>query len=75
VTAAPPPADDRPACRVERLTSGSWAVTFPDGLASFYSTEGQARRAAERWRATGRRIDGYTRAGEVPGGDEGPEGG
>jgi hypothetical protein len=50
-------------------------VTFPDGLVSFYSTEGQARRAAERWRATGRRVDGYTRAGDVPGGDEGPEGG
>jgi hypothetical protein len=65
MTAAPPPADDRAACRVERLSSGSWAVTFPDGLVSFYATEGLARRAAERWRATGRRVDAYTGAAEV----------
>ena len=64
--------DDRRGCRVERLSSGSWAVTFPDGLVSFYATEGLARRAAERWRTTGRRIDAFTGAADVPGGGEGP---
>jgi hypothetical protein len=71
VTAAPPHPDDRPACRVDRLYSGDWSVTFPDGLVSFYATEGLARRAAERWRATGRRIDGYTGAADVPDGAQG----
>ena len=70
MTAAPPPADDRAGSRVERLSSGSWAVTFPDGLVSFYSTEGQARRAAERWQATGRRVDALTRAADVPDADD-----
>ena len=60
---------------MERLNSGSWAVTFPDGLVSFYATEGLARRAAERWRVTGRRVDAYTRAADVPDGGEGPDGG
>jgi hypothetical protein len=60
--------DDPHACRVERLSSGDWSVTFPDGLVSFYATEGLARRAAERWRATGRRIDGDTGPADVPDG-------
>ena len=63
--------DDPRGCLVERLSSGSWAVTFPDGLVSFYATEGQARRAAERWRATGRRIDAFTGAAAVPDRGEG----
>jgi hypothetical protein len=65
-------ADDRHDCRVERLSSGSWAVTFPDGLVSFYATEGLARRAADRWRATGRRVDAFTGAADVPDGGEEP---
>jgi hypothetical protein len=64
--------DARSACRVERINSGAWAVAFPDGLDSFSATEGQARRAAERWRATGRRIDAFTGAADVPDGGEGP---
>jgi hypothetical protein len=65
-------ADDRRGCLVERLVSGSWAVTFPDGLVSFDATEGLARRAAARWRATGRRVDAVTRAADVPDGGEEP---
>jgi hypothetical protein len=49
-------------------------VTFPDGPVSFDAAEGQARRAAERWRATGRRVDAFTGAADVPDGGEGPEG-
>ena len=64
--------DDRGGCRVERLASGSWAVAFSDGLISSYATEGLACRAAERWRATGRRVDALTRAADVPDGGEGP---
>jgi hypothetical protein len=63
--------DDRGGCRVERLASGSWAVTFADGVVSFYATEGLARRAAERWRRTGRRVDAFTRAADMPDGGEG----
>jgi hypothetical protein len=58
--------NERAGCRVERLSSGSWAVTFPDGLTSFYATEGLARRATERWRRTGRRIDAFTGAVDPP---------
>jgi hypothetical protein len=59
-------ADERRDCRVERLYSGDWAVTFPDGLTGFYATEARARGAAERWRATGRRIDGVSRLDSPP---------
>ncbi len=41
-------------CRLARLATGSWAVTFPDGLTGFYATEAAAVRAAERWVPTGR---------------------
>jgi hypothetical protein len=65
---------ERAGCRVKRLSSGSWAVTFPDGLVSFCATEGQERRVAERWRATGRRVDAHIRAADVLDGGEGPGG-
>ena len=55
-------ADDRRGCLVKRLSSGSWAVAFPDGMVSVDATEGQARRAAGRWWATGRRVDAFTGA-------------
>jgi hypothetical protein len=59
-------ADDRRGCLVERLVSGSWAVTSPAGLVSVDATEGLARRAAARWRASGRRVDAFTGAADVP---------
>jgi hypothetical protein len=51
-------------CRLERLPTSSWAVTFPDGLIGFYATEARARAAAERWRGGRGRVDALG-----PGGD------
>jgi len=49
-------------CRLERLATGSWAVTFPDGPTGFYATEATAKRAAERWAPTARKADAITAA-------------